>query len=81
MPHRLQRPLARPVVFNGGNRRFETFLDAVACLHDRTGPTTGDGVDDLIDVMIQAAQSGDPKAVENATEIFASMVERWEAGF
>lgn len=42
---------------------------------------TGDGVDGLIELMIQATESGDPKAVENATESFASMIERWEAGF
>lgn len=81
MPHRLQRPLARPVILNKGDRRFETFLDAVACLHNRAGPATGDGVDGLIDLLIRAAESGDPSLIEIATESFADMIERWRTEF
>ncbi|MDF2619287.1 MAG: hypothetical protein K0S00_1946 [Xanthobacteraceae bacterium] len=68
MSHRLQEPLARPIVLAGDPpRTIDTFLAAVEFLAANDDMRTPE-VEETIDQLIAAGQSGDPSAVDDATD-------------
>jgi hypothetical protein len=67
MPHRLQQPLARPIVLLGDPPRTIDFLAAVEFLASNDEMRTPE-VEATIDQLIAAGQSGDPSAVDDVTD-------------